>query len=371
MNNQDLVLIGGGHTHVLVIRALAKRPIPGVRLTLVSDKTLTPYSGMLPGYVAGHYSEEQTTINLDQLCRDSGVRWVNARANLLDPEDKTVSLEGQASVSYDILSIDIGSTPDLRVTGAKEFALGVKPIAKFQQRWSKLLQRSSENIAGDWGVIGAGAGGVELVLAMAHRLQEQHDLKFHLIYRGSSILPGYPSRVVSIVEKKLRDYRVSLHADFSVAEVTEHGIESQQGEQLALDESIWCTGATGSPWLARSGLDCTEKNFIRVNQYLQSCSHPTIFAAGDIAEMVEDPRPKAGVYAVRQAPYLEENLRRVFADEPLRPIKLQNEFLSLLSLGDKEAVASRNGLAVKGRWVWCWKDYIDGKFMRQFPQGQD
>lgn len=373
MNSHDLVLIGGGHTHVLLIRSLAMRPISSVRVTLISDKTLTPYSGMLPGFVAGHYSYEQMTIDLNRLCRRAGVRWINAEVVALDPEKKTVVLANQANVSFDRLSIDIGSKPDLSVKGASEFALGVKPIATFQQRWNGLLEQSIAgnsntvtSVSGDWGVTGAGAGGVELVLAMAHRMQHCRDLRFHLIFRGATVLPGYPAKVIAIAERRLRDYGVTLHANFAVAEVTQSGLVSDDRRSLNLTEKIWCTGAAGAAWLADSGLDSTDKNFVCVNRYLQSKSHDSIFAVGDIAEMIDDPRPKAGVYAVRQAPKLEENLRRSFAGQPLHEVKLQTQFLSLLSLGDREAVASRNGLVAKGRWVWRWKDYIDQKFMRQF-----
>ena len=374
MNRHDLVLVGGGHTHVLLIRSLAMRPIDGVRVTLVSDKSLTPYSGMLPGFVAGHYCAEKTSIDLNQLCRRAGVRWIKARVNGLNPQEKHVSLVGQSGVSYDFLSIDIGSTPNLSIKGAREFAIGVKPIAKFQQRWQKLLSHMNSNastantLSGDWGVIGAGAGGVELVLAMAHRMQHCPNLRFHLVYRGANVLPNYPAKVVELVEQKLRDSGVILHANFSVSEVTPSGLISAKGEQLKLTENIWCTGALGADWLAKSGLHCTDKNFISVNRYLQSTSHASVFAVGDVAEMLDDPRPKAGVYAVRQAPFLEQNLRRAYAGKPLREVKLQRQFLSLLSLGTREAIASRNGLVLKGAWVWRWKDAIDQKFMRQFTE---
>lgn len=389
MFSKDLLLLGGGHTHVLLIKALAMRPIPGVRVTLVSESLLTPYSGMLPGFVAGHYSLAQTNIDLNQLCRRAGIRWVRARCDGIDANLKRAYLVDQAAIEFDVLSIDIGSTPDQRITGAHEFAVGVKPISGFQRRWDSLLQALDPANSNDqaieqtvktidWGVIGAGAGGVELVLAMAHRLRGHNNLKFHLIYRGERILPGYTDRVVSQVEQSLHDSKVILHAGFSVAEVTNTGVVNESGEQLSLDERIWCTGAVGAPWLdvsasshnelAHSGLALTKRNFIKVNRTLQSTSHASVFAVGDIAEMVDDPRPKAGVFAVRQAPFLEQNLRRLFTDEPLQDIKLQKQFLSLLALGDKVAIASRNGLAVKGRWVWRWKDSIDQTFMRQFSE---
>jgi selenide,water dikinase len=387
---KDLLLLGGGHTHVLLIKALAMRPIAGVRVTLISENVLTPYSGMLPGFVAGHYSLAQTNIDLNQMCRKAGVRWVQARCERIDPDLKRVYLSEQAHVEFDVLSIDIGSTPDQRIAGASEFAVGVKPIAGFQERWDSLLhtlgstqkdERTDEELISkglgitektgeriDWGVIGAGAGGVELVLAMAYRLRNRRNLQFHIIYRGERILPGYPARVVRQVEQVLQSSNVKLHPGFSVGQVTSTGVISDSGEVLSLDERIWCTGAIGAPWLNAGALAHTQKNFIQVGRTLQSTSHESIFAVGDIAEMVDDPRPKAGVFAVRQAPFLEQNLRRLFGGQPLQSIRLQTQFLSLLALGDKVAVASRNGLAVKGRWVWRWKDSIDQKFMRQFSE---
>ena len=376
MTSKDLVLLGGGHTHVLLIRALAMKPIPGVRVTLISDKTLTPYSGMLPGFVAGHYSLQQTNIDLNQLCRKARVRWIKSRATAIDTKNKSVHLSDQAAVSFDKLSIDIGSTPDLDIKGAQEFAVGVKPIAGFQQKWKDLLEQANsqeDNLQTqatirNWGVIGAGAGGVELILAMAHKLHHMRDIRFHLIYQGKRILGGYPKRLVKIAERKLKYYGVSLHPNFSVSQVNNNSVISKSGQSLELDQSIWCTGAKGASWLGDSGLICTGKGFIVVNRYLQSVSHQDIFAAGDIAEMQDDPRPKAGVYAVRQAPFLEQNLRLAFANKPLRKTNLQRQFLSIISLGGKSAVANRNGLVVSGDWVWRWKDYIDQKFMRQFSE---
>lgn len=375
LNNQDLVLLGGGHTHVLLIKALAMKPISGVRVSLISERSLTPYSGMLPGYVAGHYALNQTNIDLNRLCRKAGVRWIQARCDGIDTSKKRLHLLDQPPVDYDALSIDIGSTPNLSIAGAAEFAIGVKPIAQFQTKWRALLKSldhepldPSSDALLHWGVIGAGAGGVELVLAMAHRLRAHAHIRFHLVYRGEQILPGYPQRVVRYAEQALSEYGVELHPEFSVAAVQQDGLCSDSSEFIRLDTSIWCTGAVGAAWLADSGLALTRQNFVEVNSHLQSRSHSSVFAVGDIANNQDDPRPKAGVFAVRQAPFLERNVRRFFAQEPLLPANLQSQFLSLLALGDKIAVGSRNGLTVKGRWVWRWKDHIDMQFMQQFAE---
>ena len=152
------------------------KPIPDVRLTLISEQTLTPYSGMLPGYIAGHYTLAETHIDLNRLCRWANVRWIKGRVGNIDPEAQQV-IVGSRVVSYDKLSIDIGSTPDLSVPGAATYAVGVKPVSHFTRTWEQLLDSSLDG-GTEWGVIGAGAGGVELVLAMAHRLRDHPSLRF-------------------------------------------------------------------------------------------------------------------------------------------------------------------------------------------------
>lgn len=359
-NDRDLVLIGGGHTHALLIRRLAMKPLPGVRTTLVSDGALTPYSGMLPGLVAGHYTFAETHIDLQRLCRKADVRFINARMTGLDPDAQTVFVAGQPPLQYDALSLDTGSTPNLSLPGAAEHATGVKPVSGFYQAWEKLLQADTP---GDWGVVGAGAGGVELVLAMAWRLAQRPDIRLHLIYPGQQILNGYPKRVVRAACAQLERLGVTCHPGFTVSRVTADGLVSTTGEYLPLDNSILCTPAAPPDWPQRAGLDTANGGFVAVNEYLQSTSHNTVFAAGDVAEMIHSPRPKAGVYAVRQAPALHHNLRHFFAQTAMEPVSLQKQFLSLLSLGDQSAAGHRNGLAFSGRWVWRWKDRIDRQFM--------
>lgn len=364
--NRDLVFIGGGHTHALVIRALAMKPIPGVRLTLISEQTLTPYSGMLPGYIAGHYTLAETHIDLNRLCRWANVRWIKARAIHIDPDARRIQLDQDSrSVSYDKLSIDIGSTPDLSVPGAAEHAVGVKPVSHFNHAWSQLLDTSSFDTDTHWGVIGAGAGGVELVLAMAHRLREHSSLRFHLVFSGETVLRGYPSKLIKHAENALRESGVQLHSGFRVSRVLADGLQSEDGRRLSLDKSISCMAAAPATWLAETGLALSDNGFLAVNPFLQVQSHDDVFAVGDCADMPHDPRPKAGVYAVRQAPFLERNLRAAFTGKSMKPVKLQTDFLSLLSLGERVAVGSRNGFVAAGGWVWKLKDHIDRKFMRR------
>lgn len=364
MSERDLVLVGGGHAHALLLRRLAMKPLPGVRVTLVSDQSLTPYSGMLPGLIAGHYQPDDIHIDLNRLCRWAGVRFIRGRVQGLDPDARTLQLEDQPDLAYDKVSFDTGSTPDLRVPGARDHAVGVKPVSRFHAKWQSLLAQADQG--GDWGVVGAGAGGIELVLAMAHRLGPASPVRLHLIHNGDRILLAAPTAVVRAAEAALGRYGIERHANFRVTRVAADGLSASDGRQLALDQTLWCTSASAPAWPAASGLDIANGGFIAVNQSLQSTSHPDVFAAGDIAEMIDDPRPKAGVYAVRQAPFLYHSLQRAFAGRPLRPMRLQRSFLSLLSLGEHRAVGHRGALVASGAWVWHWKDRIDRAFMERF-----
>jgi NADH dehydrogenase FAD-containing subunit len=138
-----------------------------------------------------------------------------------------------------------------------------------------------------------------------------------------------------------------------------------------MDYTIWVTTASASSWIKESGLLTDEKGFILVNNYLQSLSHPHIFAVGDIATIPDYPRPKAGVFAVRQGKPLFDNLARILQNRPLKPYFPQKNYLSLIGTGDQKAIASWGGFAWQSPLLWTWKDRIDRAFMRQFEKLYD
>lgn len=363
---RDLVFIGGGHTHALVLRQLAMKPIDGVRVTLISSDRLTPYSGMLPGYVAGHYSLDDIHIDLHRLCKHANVRFIADSVTGLDPYRKTIQLSQHADVQYDKVSINTGSTPNVTVPGAAEFALGVKPIQRFAQHWSSLLDELKPDQEQHWAVIGSGAAGVEIALAMAHRLQGFPKFHCSLVTASETLLTGYNPKVQASVARALNEANINVVQNFKVAEVSKTHLVSTGGQTLDVDQSLWCTPAVAPNWPKASGLDVDAHGFIAVDKNFRSTSHPDVYAVGDVSAMIEDPRPKAGVYAVRSAPFLADNLRASFAGEPQKPATLQSDFLSLLALGDQRAVGQRSVFSFTGRWVWRWKDRIDRTFMDQF-----
>jgi selenide,water dikinase len=363
---RDLVFIGGGHTHALVLRMLAMKPIANVRLTLISDTILTPYSGMLPGYLAGHYSLDDTHLDLNKLCKAGNIRFIHDSVIGIDPDNKAIQLKHHSDIRFDKVSINTGSTPNLTIPGAKEFAVGVKPVSQLTHMWHQLKAQKPTTGAPHWAVVGAGAAGVEVVLAIAQYFKQKNTpIQLSLVHSGETILPSYHTRIKKRAYTALAEFNVKTVPHFKVTEVKADALIGETSN-LAIDQSIWCTPAVAPVWPKESGLDVDYKGFIAVNPFLQSMSHPDVFAAGDVCAMTQSPRQKAGVFAVRSAPYLFKNLHAAFTQKTMQPANLQTDFLSLVSLGDKQAVGQRNGISFSGKWVWHWKDRIDRKFMELF-----
>ncbi len=373
---RDIVLVGGGHSHVGVLKKFGMKPQPGVRLTVICRDTHTPYSGMLPGYVAGHYSYDDVHIDLRTLAEFAGARFFKDEVVGLDRAQGKVLCANRPPVPYDRLSINIGSSPQMRqVPGAAEHAVAVKPIHQFNERWLALLARVRVHTGKlRIGLVGAGAGGVELTLAMQYRLRREvralgrdpNELAFHLFTSGEQILPTHNARVRRMFERVLSDRQVVVHTNSAVTQVAQGGLFTASGDRYEMDEVVWVTQAGGAAWLQKTDLALDEGGFIRVNDHLQSVSDPLVFAAGDVASFESRPLEKAGVFAVRQAKPLADNLRRSVAEQPLVAYRPQRHWLALISTGDQHAVASRGPLGWQGDWLWRLKDSIDRRFMQSF-----
>ncbi len=363
---KDLVLVGGGHSHSLLIRNWAMQPLSGVRLTLVSETPLTPYSGMLPGLLAGHYTHDQAHIDLARLCQWAGVRFISARMHSIDLPSKRIRIDGRPDIEFDLLSLDTGSTPDLSVPGAREFATPVKPVSQLFDRWQQLNQSLDNNIQTDIGVVGSGAGGFEIIMALRYAMPKTVTL--HWILRRQTCLNGRPEKVGEYALQAATDSGIQIHKDFDVASLSENTLTAADGKQLTVDDVLWCTAAAAPAWVVESGLQACDRGFVATNAFLQSVSHPFVFATGDIGTQVNTPSDKAGVFAVRQAPVLLENVRRYLLDKSLKAYVPQKTFLSLMAVGRKSAIASRGNITLKGDIYWRLKDHIDQKFMRQFAE---
>ena len=407
---KDLVLIGGGHSHAIVLKMFGMKPLPGVRLTLISDVVQAPYSGMLPGHVAGFYDYDECHIDLRSLAEFAGCQILVDRAIAIDFNKNSVICQTLPPVNFDLLSVDIGSTPaTLSVPGAAEYAIPAKPVPEFLASWNQLISARQNHpqkplrIA----IVGGGAGGVELALNMQSRLakeegfgseqcrgfsgfngwilketgkfKQEEALEIHLFHRGAQLMSGHNQRVRRRLQKILISRGIQLHLNEKVCAVkkieretnsqlaiTDYQISCKSGLKVECDRIFWVTQASAANWIRESGLAADSNGFMQVNDCLQSVSHPNVFGAGDIAAMVNYPRPKAGVFAVRQGKPLFENLQQFLLAKPLKPFAPQEQYLALIGTGNKRAIASRGSFMWESALLWYWKDWIDRQFMQKF-----
>ena len=360
-----LVLLGGGHAHVHVLRELARAPLPGTEVLLVTPFERQLYSGMVPGLVAGHYTLEQCVIPLVPLAQAAGVRWLQGSADGLDAAARTVHLAGGQQAEFDLLSIDTGSVMERDlVPGAREHALFVRPMEHFVALLDRLWALAAQqplNLA----VVGGGAAGVELALAFQHRLGEA--ARVSLVTGGLPPLAGYPAPVMARAAAVLRRRRITVLPDACRA-IEPGQVLLGSGARLACDVPVLAIGSSAPRWLAGSGLALCERGFVLTGPTLQSTSHPAVLAAGDVATRSDVAHPRSGVYAVRAGPPLAANLRALVAGTPPQPHVPQQRTLNLVSCGRKEAIASWGPHSAQGRWVWWWKDHIDRAFVDRYRQ---
>ena len=443
---RDLVLVGGGHSHVQVLRSLGMAPLPATRVTLLAREAHTPYSGMLPGLVAERYQWDDIHIDLAPLCRFAGARLIVGEATGLDLARNLLQCAGRPAIRFDLLSINCGAAPEAlgaaathgsSDAGASEAAtrsrlpssaattrgatdaeaskavtrsrlpfsaaatrgatdaeaskavtrsrlpssaaatqgssdaealaaagVPVKPIGRFLPHWQAALQGARPGAR--FLFVGGGAGGVELALAARRALPR--GVCIELV--AEQLLPGQGAWAKRRIAQELAKAGIALHRATAVA--SEDGLLSlDDGATLEFDQLFWATGVVAPPWVAGSALATDARGFVKVDAALRSISHPQVFAAGDIASLQGQPRPKSGVIAVRAGPVLDANLRRALDGQPLRRFRAQKRFLSLIAAGDGRALAFWFGLALGGRWAWRWKDWIDRRFMAKFQLRED
>ncbi len=364
-----LVLAGGGHAHVEVLRRFARQRVEGAEVVLVTPEPESPYSGMLPGHVAGFYSREEIFIDVARLASACAARLVHARVAAIRAADREVDLDDGTRLAYDVLSLDIGSTPATGgARGVAAHALSVKPIPAFLDGWAALVSRGDRGALRRVAVVGGGAAGVEMLLAMQYRLAQGggSPVEWHLLTDAADLLVIHPPPVRRIFDRVLAARGVVVHRSTPVAGVDAGAVLAAGGQRLEADATVWATGAAAAGFLRQSGLRVDAAGFVEVDAFLRSTSHAEVHAAGDVASMARTPRPKSGVYAVRQGPPLERNLRAALTGAPPARYVPQRRSLALISTGDRYAVATRGAFALEGAWVWRWKDWIDRRFMARY-----
>jgi selenide,water dikinase len=397
----------------------------GIRVTLIARDVHTPYSGMLPGFVAGHYCFDDIHLDLQKLCRFANVRLLHTSAIGITSDQNIECEDKRPPVRYDAVSIDIGSAP---AGSPPQFVTPVKPIAHFCDQYLKireLLRKHASHYSRTNPfillVVGGGAGGIELALSVQYSLRqicqqqgvEPNAVKVVLATRGDKLLEKHNRGAQRIFQRVLSERNVEVrygaeaidakqvdgdtnggknlrpfalvqwqlghpHALYAATTVSKKKMlvlsqGSREQPPILFDECLWCTSAGVAPWfVTNTPFDTTDDGFLTVEDTYESTSHTGVFAAGDCCDMVNHPRPKAGVFAVRAGPPLFQNLLNYLLQKPLKPHQPQSRFLGLISTGDPYAIASRGQwFAMDGRFLWTWKDYIDRTWMKKYKMLPD
>ncbi len=360
---QDLVLVGGGHAHALVLRKWGMNPLPGARLTVINPGPTAPYTGMLPGHVAGHYSRDTLEIDLVRLCRFAGARLILAHATDINRTARLITVKGQGPIAYDVASIDIGITAEMSIAGFADHAVGAKPLDIYAQRWRDFVSATTQGTATPTvAVIGGGVAGCELALAMSHALQQAGVKPAVTVIEAGPQISGVGDTARRKLLSAISQAGIALRTDAHVTQVTASQVLLDRQEPVQAALTVGAAGAFPHGWLARTDLPLID-GFIEATPDLSIKGDTSVFAVGDCAAMPFAPRPKAGVFAVRAAPVLHHNLRAALTGGARKIFKPQKNYLKLISFGGKSAMAEKFGFAVSGPLLWRWKDRIDRAFM--------
>lgn len=363
-----VVLVGAGNAHLVFVKRWGMRPLPGVAVALVNDAPTVAYSAMVPACIAGDYARDDIAIDLVRLCQAVSVRLVAEPVSGIDPVARRVLFAGRPPLIYDALSLGLGSVPASPEGVGK--ALILRPLAGLLRQIEQ-LERDLERAARPFHlvVVGGGASGCELALAIHKRLGRFSGFRLSLLQGDARLLPEFPAGVAKAFEKVFRERGIDFRVDARAVGGGDGYLTLECGERLAADATLWATRATPPRLLRESGLSVDAAGFLRVQTTLQTVGDAAVFGSGDCVSFESYPDlPKNGVHAVRQGRVLFDNVARFLQGRPCRPFRPQRWCLCLLNTGDGEAVLRYGPLVAKGRWARRLKDRIDRAWIDKFTR---
>lgn len=361
---QRLLLAGGGHAQLSVLRALSMQDTD-IETILVTPSPFQIYSGMLPGWMTGLYTLDECRIDLRPLAAAAKVRLLAGQVAAIHAGQRSVTLADGAQLGYDALSLDVGSDIDtslLQAAGDRLFP--VKPLAEFIRRWPRIIEDAAQTKGYRLAVVGGGAAGVELAFAAQHAFATRgHDATVVLVSSAQGLLPGHAEGVKRRVGRLMQQRGIANYRAQAVADG--QGLQLATGEHIAVDCIIGATGARAPDWLDETDLARDERGYILVDAHHRSLSHPQVFAAGDVCARNDMALARSGVHAVFAGPVLAHNLLASLSGQELHTYHPRKRSLYILATGSKHAIASWGAFSAQGGWVWQWKNWIDRRFMRK------
>lgn len=393
-SRKKLLLVGAGHAHIGLLRRLStiimteiktetstehpsNTDVPLIDVTLISEQPQTIYSGMLPGWMAGHYQLDDFSIDIIALCSQANVEFVQRTIIKVNAESCSVTTTDNKSFDYDILSLNTGADTDVRWLNTDTTidahtisdVIPIRPLSTFIERWQQIIADAKQSSGYRLAIVGAGAAAAELVMAAQFALRCINPNHQATLICGEHLLSGFTQRFRQRVIKQLERHDITMIHARAIG--YSNGLLSTTQESLSMDAVIAATGVMGAEWTAHTDLatvtaDDSQRGFVAVNAVQQSISHPNVFAVGDVATRTDTAVAHSGVHAVHGGAVEADNLLAYLADESLQEYQPKSRTLYLLSCGDKYAIASWGKYSLQGRWVWTLKKYIDKRFVNSY-----
>ena len=367
---QTLVLVGAGHANIALIRRFIKDPLPDVRLVVINPESTTPYSGMLPGFLSHHYTEEELFIDVAALCSQAGARFIRASLCAVDSIKQTLTVHHQAvsstplTLKFDNCVLNTGASPADSFPSRHPHCYYVKPIRDLL-RVLPFLDQAIKVPNPSLAIVGGGAAGIELAFSFRERYGRDCEITVISKYRfedDPSLKAGADQ-----IRRSLAQRDINLIDERSVVEVSKTGVLLDSGQTIPANAICVATPVSPPSWIAQSSLP-TNDGFLQVDQMLRVQGSHHLYAAGDIVSL-ETPRGRSGVMAVRAGEYLADTIWAKLRGLTQRAFSPQKHWLTLLNLGDGKAIGIRGPFVAEGRLMFRVKDVIDRRFMRRFsPQ---
>ncbi|QOD12016.1 FAD-dependent oxidoreductase [Psychrobacter sp. 28M-43] len=381
---KTLLLAGAGHAHIGMLRRLSAARLKDADtidadIHLISEQPQTIYSGMLPGWMAGHYQLHDISIDIKSLCVRAGVRFIQQSLVQVNAASNKVVTTGdkQTDFDYDVLSLNTGADTDMRWLrdhkdqndyrsdsddrDANTDVIAIRPLSTFITQWQRILKDAQSSEKYQLAIIGAGAAAIELVMAAQVALRNINRNHQVTLVCGENLLSGFNSSFRQRVIKQLHRHDITIIRE----RATDYrdGKLSTTHKSLPINAVIAATGVIGSAWTASTDLEIEGDGFIAVNDKQQSVSHPNVFAVGDVATRVDKYVAHSGVHSVHGGAVEADNLMAYLKESVMKSYQPKSRTLYLLSCGDKYAIGSWGNVNLQGRWVWHLKKYIDKRFI--------
>ncbi len=369
---KKLLLIGGGHSHAIGLVAPSVSALSlmnNIDITIISDGETSAYSGILPAYIAGYYSPEDVFIPIKKIAERKGINFILDSLIDINADLKYVVCQSGKVINFDVLSIDIGSTPKKsHIEGADLYSIPAKPVTLLLEKWQKIVNYYQDNPSESitLNIIGGGAGGVELALNMNRKLTTilpNNQVTINLIHRGERLLENHNQWVSYKLTEILQVNQINLYLNSEVEKINQGEITLKSGDKIKGNYHILVTQASAPLWLKDNSINTDKEGFILIKNTLQTTNYDYIFASGDIATLKENSHPKAGVFAVRQGKHLFQNLVNFLENKPLKPYITPHNYLNIIGTGNKSAIASWGYLAWESPLLWYLKNRLDRRFM--------